>query len=324
MKKVESIFLYCALGLLGGACGPHSSSSLKEMINQDNAPDRLQFELNWESNLKALPTRGESRRAVWSGNWWPLTEGGTTETMKKYDAATGANAAAWEQTTVNDNGRVYWAGHCNGLASAGIREKRPRKAVVYKGVTFTREDIEALLVEKWQDSGEVPLVGLRCNESPRYDSKGRITNKECRDFNPGSFHIILGNMLGKQATAFVIDVEIDTEVWNYPVVWYRSEVTTISKDEAMKLTSQQGSYKFNPAAKKFRKVNTNVLIATGSTRIYDYILELDDKQTIIGGEWILSSKSNHPDFAWYMAEPMPANPNLDIKVIDEIAAASFN
>ena len=75
------------------------------------------------------------------------------------------------------------------------------------------------------------------------------------------------------------------------------------------------NYVFNARAVKFQQVTTEVDYITESsastdgnlsaridqytrTDRYEYILELDAAGKIIGGEWLGSSKKNHPDFLW--------------------------
>ena len=76
-------------------------------------------------------------------------------------------------------------------------------------------------------------------------------------------------------------------------------------------------YKFNEAAESFMYLETDfryitesnastdgALVSGGNynnwvrTDKYQYILELDGQGNIIGGEWVGSSKQNHPDFLW--------------------------
>ncbi|MBL4633465.1 MAG: hypothetical protein JKY56_06325, partial [Kofleriaceae bacterium] len=75
------------------------------------------------------------------------------------------------------------------------------------------------------------------------------------------------------------------------------------------------TYKFNKKATKLQYVKNTVSWITESastangnlsdridsftrTDTYEYILELDDDGKLIGGEWVGSSKTDHPDFVW--------------------------
>jgi hypothetical protein len=79
--------------------------------------------------------------------------------------------------------------------------------------------------------------------------------------------------------------------------------------------STNASYDYNTAAKRFYHVEMDyTFIVEGepqrttkidnvnmyaTTKHYSYILEADDYNKIIGGEWIGSSRTEHPDFAWW-------------------------
>ncbi len=314
------------LSLLFG-CGQTSppSFAIKEKIDPANDVSRLGVPIHFTHDPDQLPRAGSSQSSVWSGNWWPLADGGTTAAMRKYDQATqnGNLAEIWEQNTVSKSGSVSWAGHCNGLAAAGINEDPPLRAVEYQGQKFSIEDVQALLIEKWQGVSRVSLVGRRCQTTPVTDEFGRTTLPGCRDINPGSFHVLLGNMLGLHQKPFIIDISSDEQVWNYPVVSYRTSLEVIDENAAKQLTniSHASGYLWNLEAEQFMKVKTELRLATGKSLRLDYILE-GRGDRIIGGEWIAESRLNHPDFAWTRSTPDPVNPFLDLSIIDQIAQLS--
>ncbi|ETK71810.1 hypothetical protein L917_20736 [Phytophthora nicotianae] len=50
------------------------------------------------------------------------------------------------------------------------------------------------------------------------------------------------------------------------------------------------------------------LIENFTVRVdYDYILELDECDNIIGGEWLYESNNNHPDFLWVVQGKTPSD-----------------
>lgn len=320
----STILFWSSLTLF--ACGETpSSSSLHEKIDALNAVDRLGVPIQFATDPDVLPLQGQSSRAVWSGSWWPLSEGGTTAAMGKYDALRGPSSQArrWEQATVDRNGHVSWAGHCNGLAAAGINEAAPQRGVTYGGQSFSAADIQALLVEKWQGVSRVVLVGQRCDGNMGTDADGRPMNPGCRDINPASFHIVLANILGMRKEPFVVDISVGEQVWNYPVVAYASQVAGLERAEAARLVgaNSQGTYAWNPEAEQFMRVQTQLRLASGASMSLEYVLEGRGGR-IIGGEWIGASKAAHPDFIWTTATPDPSNPYLDVSVIDVIARLS--
>lgn len=211
-----------------------------------------------------------------------------------------------------------WTGICHGWSPAAIRYKEPHSIRVRNrdgiDILFTSSDIKALL-SRWEatHSGSVCQVGGRCGISSitMSDMHGD-KNSSINDVNPGSFHILLTNMIGLKDTGFVMDRDPGKEVWNQPVEGFKStflEEKSPDKDAAKgtvrefvvntdviytnELENQGGapSPSDNPqveakgeADKVFRKhMNLN------------YILELDRENKIIGGRWL---QVEHPDFVW--------------------------
>jgi hypothetical protein len=210
-----------------------------------------------------------------------------------------------------------WFGICHAWAPAAIVEKEPKCAVTYNNVTFEPMDMKALISQIY-DSARVGTVftGKRCNEDkPSVDSNGRLVSEECRDISPEFFHLVITNVIGRQNKSFVADVDYNAEVWNQPVRSY--EILTqykISPERAMASYFPQlnsTTYTFNAEAKELLYVRTKFSYIVESTentsgladlytsnRYYDYLLELDANEKIIGGEWVGRSKTNHVDFIW--------------------------
>jgi hypothetical protein len=120
-----------------------------------------------------------------------------------------------------------WWGICHAWAPAAILLPEPKHAVTYNGVEFKVQDIKALLTLV-HDRTDTKFVSLRCDKLDSqneivFDKYGRPNNAsgECRDTNPGTFHVLMTNYLGKQGEAFVYDRTWDGEVWNQPLRGYR-------------------------------------------------------------------------------------------------------
>jgi hypothetical protein len=323
-----------------------------------------------------------------------------------------------------------WWGICHAWAPAAILAAEPKYPVTLNGVTFKVNDIKALL-SLVHEGVSTKFVSLRCNKDNnatptpgvRYDEFGRPidSDRECRDTNPGTFHVLMTNYLGIKKQSFVYDRTFDDEVWNQPLRGYKvnqmREVpateanrligvtmtggTTVKKtgtvaknvwshlgsfpvaagqavkvrmtgsadadlhvkfgaaptasaydcrpyggdsNETCDLTVPAGatsvfvsvlgyadsstfevnvttggstptSYRFNTNAVKFFHVKTTVYYITESSASTDgnlrdridtysrpddleYILEVDSTGKVIGGEWVGSSKTSHPDFLW--------------------------
>ena len=136
-----------------------------------------------------------------------------------------------------------WWGICHAWAPASILLPEPKKPVTLNGVTFKVQDIKAL-VTLVHNSTTTKFVSLRCDTDAQgtpginFDNYGRPAGGDasCRDTNPGTYHVLLTNYLGKQGASFVEDRTFDDEVWNQPLRGYRiKSQTEISALEANKL-----------------------------------------------------------------------------------------
>ncbi|HEY5928113.1 MAG TPA: pre-peptidase C-terminal domain-containing protein [Kofleriaceae bacterium] len=321
-----------------------------------------------------------------------------------------------------------WWGICHAWAPVAILLPEPKKAVTHNGVEFKVQDIKALLTLAF-DRTETKFVSLRCDgvdsqNEISFDKYGRPTgaSASCKDTNPGTFHVLMTNYLGKQGESFVYDRTWDGEVWNQPLRGYRitamDEVTALEANKLVGVVAEGGTtvdrngnvaggawtqvgtfpvtpgqsftvamtgtgdpdmfvkfgaqptessydcrpyetgpaetctltvptgqtqafiavngygstastfalkvttggsipttYVFNPNAAKLYKTHMDVDYISesaagtdghlGSTidrythmDRYDYILEVDAAGKIVGGEWIGTSKKQHPDFVW--------------------------
>jgi hypothetical protein len=226
-----------------------------------------------------------------------------------------------------------WFGICHAWAPVALMEPEPRHAITYNGVDFTVNDLKALVTLSYDKGLKSKLMSGRCNavnsnddEGIQYDQYGRpelddALYEDCADTNPGSFHVVVTNMLGIQGKGIVEDRTFDYEVWNQPVRAYKvMEERTVTEQEANELIGASGEdYIFNIEATDFKYVKTALNWITEShqetdgnlassidnytkTDTYEYVLELDRNGAIIGGEWIGDSKQDHPDFLWIGVE----------------------
>lgn len=284
-------------------------------------------------NIFELPMNGRSAKKIWTGEWYPNKKNGTAHgalsPLKKLEKVSGYSngAVQWEKNFAKTEKKVSWSGHCNGLAVAGILYPEPKKNVKYRGVTFTAQDMKALLIEAHQ--GEMPVVGNTCPKK----LKGLFANftKEqkkqfCFDLNPAIYHIALTNYLGLQNKAVIIDRDSTEAVWNYPVSKYEYEMVEVSLGEAINLVrGNKDEYRLNHKADRFFAIRNFSDVVGNDTFRYNYILETDANGEIIGGEWVGSSKKNHPDFLWIPQENFVLeNPFIDTRVVREIAPMSFD
>jgi len=231
-----------------------------------------------------------------------------------------------------------WKGLCHAWTASAIMEPEPAGPVIYNGVQFDVSDMKALMIMMY-DMTTAKFLGLRCEESAiERDDNGRVVDEQsqCRDTNPGSLHVILANMIGRDRRAFAEDRVQSSQVWNQPVVGFSTSYREISEEEATRLLDpdceETGGceYPYNDLARRFYDVETDVEYITESapstrplaleiddyirTDHYHYILECNSRDKIIGGEWV--GFQQHPDFLWLPLKVGPRpNPYVNLEKI---------
>ena len=333
MKKISLISISFVLW----GCGVKTATSeLRELMNYWNVPDYIPgATAPLKTQLASLPDNGETATPVWQGYWYPSSQNGTAykpnnrepSPMEKYDLAVGNSkqqATQWEIDSSRALANVDWAGHCNGLAAASTMEVEPKFPINYNNIVFSVDDVKALLIEIWQNGGD--MSGGRCDiDRIKYDANGRIITDECRDINPATFHIILANFLGLFHKPVIADVTLGSPVWNYPAISYAikyKQNATVRDVTYWLYGAVKDTYDYNPSATSFVYFQTEVTF-TIETKIYEYILELNAAGEIIGGEWYGDSKKDHPDFLWRHTKPTPENPYLDVSKVYDIYKRSL-
>lgn len=157
-------------------------------------------------------------------------------------------------------------------------------------------------------------------------SKVDANRAECKDVNAGAFHIVIANMIGINSQGFVADVDRFNDVWNQPIFGYASKV--IGDVALTPADMKNGVYRkvhvktdmtygdeleFTPRTEEERKKQEEEQITgwvskepvTGTefqvfgVKKYEYVLELDARGNIVGGEWISESR---PDMLWMKAK----------------------
>jgi hypothetical protein len=198
-----------------------------------------------------------------------------------------------------------WAGICNGWAPASIFHNEPQPKVLTNAdgiqIPFGSSDIKALISYFYayhHDNG-VNQMGLRC-----FFGSWMGGARGCSDdLNAGAFHIVITNKLGLQKEGFMADVDRYREVWNQPVVAFKSKVLAANLPKSSK--AAETAVREVRIATEFFYVdesedNTwepahgtkNQAIAK---REYQYRLELNAEGKIVGGEW---ESKERPDFLW--------------------------
>jgi hypothetical protein len=207
-----------------------------------------------------------------------------------------------------------WFGLCHAWAPASILEPEPLTPVVHGSIRFEVSDIKALLIACYHGTA-AQMVGSRNAERDLdLDDRGRATKADARDVNPAAFHVLLTNLLGRESRTFCEDRTANYEVWNQPIQEFRvRKLEEVNEAAAAALVQVGGDYRFNERATRFFHVETEVDYITESpastrpnadginqerTDPYAYVLETDASGQILGGEWIGTSRGEHPDFLW--------------------------
>ena len=296
-----------------------------EVEQQDKIFEQLWYE-EFVWRFDDLPTRGgvSKEQIPYSGNMYLDKQGGTTDAMRKYDAAVnrhlGLVATNWEygdtaeafgstRTIVSGWGRFrsyrtintgvnHWYGHCNGWSAAAIRHAEPERSVTVNGVKFTPAIIKGLLAEIYMYNRHELLAGYE------------------QQLNPGVLHAILANWLGRAAHGIVMDADPSAEKWNYPIYGFASSFAKRSPQHVEVKTNMIFA-KDTPEKEHDRSPPKN------EVKAFHYMLELDKKGNITGGYYF--SDSAQIDFLWIPLCPKPSgeegnergNPHLEVaKVLD--------
>lgn len=180
-----------------------------------------------------------------------------------------------------------------------LKFKDPR-SLVLEGKTnlnipFGSSDIGALLFASilFDEKSNYKIIGSPC----------KITlNKEnvaqCEGINPGSFHILLSNFIGLQDKGIILDLKRDKKTELRPVVGYVSNFQAIegpiSKMASKKTKRELLVTTFIKFVRpRMPRWSQDYSSNTRGFESYNYTLELDNENNIVGGRWI---SFNRPDF----------------------------
>lgn len=225
-------------------------------------------------------------------------------------------------------------------------------------VFFRMADIEALLSEIYfHDTATIAGKRCNTpRDKIVRDDQGRPTDPACRDLNPATLHLAATGLLGqgapplskldapKEFLPFIMDYAYYDEIWAFPIVGYEiRRAQYVTEAQASRLVCRTGrqarrcrSYKWNENATRFANVEMVLYTVTYETtaaglletpmsrkaeskpHVYNYILELDGRGTILGGEWIVSpsaegpnNKDMHPDFLFMSVQPEATSEDAD-------------
>jgi hypothetical protein len=289
------IFLLVAASSLGDT---HGYIQSKEVDYQSEVFQRWWgTELNWK--FDELPEKGACQkfRVPYSGCDYTDAGGGTAAPLAKYDLAFhgGRSLAAsyerWDTESHREGPQFrsrflraltrgldrtpHWYGHCNGRTAATIRHAEPQNSVVRNGVTFTPADIKGLLADLYMYCDTEFLGGVDYT------------------VNPGTFHVVLANWLGRGKHPIGMESTPGEEVWNYPIYAYASTNA--------KRSNNRVEVKINIAYVDSTAREYNQSPEKHSFKYLHYMLQLDGEGKIVGGSYFRDS--SQIDMLWTPLQP---------------------
>jgi hypothetical protein len=249
------------------------------------------------ASASAAQEWGSTNRWPWSGYWWPMLDTDTNlydpgQALAKYDTylfnttGTAGTAAAWEKANHHtaDAANDWW-GHCHAWASASIMTKEPAYNFTKGGVTFNTNDTKGLVTELYYSPKFNWLAGTR--------NDGTSTTSDAyKDIAPAWMDYLLRYYVRYYRYPFIMDINADSQVWNFPVLAYTRDSVATANGENVTTTVWYSSPDYSATGTKY------------FSRTYTYSLVNGQL-----GTWTGASVSNHPDFAWV---PTGKNPSTHV------------
>lgn len=231
--------------------------------------------------------------------------------------------------------KEWWHGLCDGwtMASLNIDEPQPIK---YKNpklkdaveVPLGSSDIKGLLAYFYARRFEPKssaYVGKFCTKGKKLLNIGGA----CSDTDAGAFHVVLVNEIGRKHQGFAMDRDPGTEVWNQAVMKYKTEYYPRAKKSSnagddvyrqvdVKTTVYYVDEMYNNKTETYPWEDDVTVSPSYDTTIgkvkfselnYEYTLNLDIADNIIGGEWRGGDK--HPDAVWKLQFALPGKATDD-------------
>jgi hypothetical protein len=247
---------------------------------------------------------GSTNKWPWSGYWWPMLENGynlysNNGPLQKYDQYTGASSQAWEKTNHYTNNKANsWWGYCHAWASAAILAPEP-KAVTRGGVNFTVNDVKGITTALYYEPSFTWLSGVRV------DDPNDTSSAAYKDIAPAWMDYLLRYYIRYYKYPFIMDLNANSEVWNFPVFAYTRNSTQYAGGiEDVTTTVWYTSPDYNVTGTKYK------------SKTYTYRL-----QSGTLGQWLGNSVNDHPDFAWVPTGKRPGsgtNPQVTERNVEAI------
>lgn len=246
----------------------------------------------------------------------------------------------------------FTMGLCHAWVAASILEPEPRLEVNVGGGTLSADQIGDLLAIAYSTTlgraaGSACSIGegddtLTIDEDGfiqepmsyavggsalTIDEDGFIVDPTCYDGNAGTFHVLLGNLVGLEGRAFALDLSTAASLELAPVLGYRQVVEDGLDIPALEgLLDRAGWSLLDHDADSFAWVESTVTFLAPadedgtSTRTWTYVLELDASGAITGGTWGSGGLATAPDFFLLPVAAAAAIDGLDLEAIATVAA----
>tara|TARA_B100001971_G_scaffold215185_1_gene259366 strand:+ start:32782 stop:33834 length:1053 start_codon:yes stop_codon:yes gene_type:complete len=225
--------------------------------------------------------------------------------MGRYDYPTVRRE--WRENSPND---TSWFGICHGVAPAALNHPEPLNNTIINDdgikLNFYSSDVKALLSYQYAKiwKSRVKFIGKRCYAYSR-DNIRRRQRSACEDLNPGAFHILFTNFIGLKKKTFIVDIDPLNEVWNhvpksyYYDVYEEYETRENATPGTKKVLWVGAALSYAAAIAPYFEPVIGLPQGYYVENNYSYLLDLDENDNIIGGEWISDLR---PDFIWSQEE----------------------
>lgn len=186
-----------------------------------------------------------------------------------------------------------WEGICHGWAGATINHPEPDPKTVTNPdgieIPFGSSDIKALLSFAYAKLlvRDEDVLGKRCEQKSLMDE-----DKCDDDLSPLSFHVVLANQLGLRGKTIIADIDRYKEVWNHPIVSFKSSVEDIKNVPEGKKTVIKTKLKYIDVSEKNSWEKHPALYGHMTVK---YELIIDRMGNIQSGKWLSKER---PDFLW--------------------------
>jgi hypothetical protein len=210
-------------------------------------------------------------------------------------------------------------------------EPKPSRNVTVKtpfgqDLTFYPSDLKALITKYYAESQtSAETIGNRCEARSGpvkiLDWFNWMRNTaDCRDTNPGAFHLAVVDYIGRRGESFVAEVDRDAEVWNHPVVGYEFQYGAVRR--VVRVLAPVARVAPTAIAVVNVTMNLEYAVETAPGQNLDqpatkttqlrYQLEIDANARIVGGKWL---SMNHPDFLWRLKSNPSGHSSLNYELI---------